>query len=103
MYGGQFALDIDPLVTHRGGDLRHVKNDLMPIHRAVYPAMEDSVTMATNAAKRLLKPEDVKDIGLFITATESSLDSSKSLSTWVHEALKLPTSCRNFEIKHACY
>lgn len=67
------------------------------------PAWEDPVTMATNAAYPLVSEEDRPAIGLLIVGTETPVDLEKPISTWVHRFLDLPTTCRNFEIKHACY
>ena len=38
-----------------------------------------------------------------MVATEASLDEEKPLSSWVHRWLRLPSQCRNLEVKHACY
>lgn len=66
---------------------------------------EDTVTMAAEAGWRLLKqsPKRVENIGLCIVATESSVDGAKPISIYIHELLALPSSCRVFEVKHACY
>jgi hydroxymethylglutaryl-CoA synthase len=103
LYAGQFYLDIAELAQARGQDPKHIVNNLMCERRSVYPVCEDAVTLAVNAAKRLLSPEDLKDIELLIVGTESAVDFGKPISTWVHRFCNLPANCRNFEVKHACY
>ncbi len=40
---------------------------------------------------------------MLITSTESGIDFSKSMSTYMHHYLGLNRNCRLFEIKNACY
>lgn len=103
LYAGRVCLDVAELAAARKADVAYVTGELMCARRSVYPVYEDAVTLAVNAARRLLSPEDVEQIELLITATESAVDFGKPLSTWVHRFCNLPTRCRNFEIKHACY
>lgn len=103
LYAGRFYLDIAELAQARGQDPKYIANNLMCERRSVYPVYEDAVTLAVNAAKRLLSPEDLKDIELLIVGTESAVDFGKPISTWVHRFCQLPANCRNFEVKHACY
>lgn len=102
VYPGQYYLDLEDLALARGIDGQSIKTDLLASERSVYPAWEDTVTMAVNAADPMLNTADRSAIGLLITATETSIDQEKTLSSWVHEALGLADDCRNFEIKHAC-
>ena len=51
---------------------------------------EDPITYAVNAAKPIideLSEEEKNKIEMVITATESSIDFGKSLSTYVHQHL----------------
>ncbi|MET8573374.1 hydroxymethylglutaryl-CoA synthase [Streptomyces sp. NPDC005012] len=67
---------------------------------------EDVVTYAVNAARPLteaLTPDERAGIELLVVATESGIDLSKSAATWVHRLLRLPDTCRLFEVKQACY
>jgi hydroxymethylglutaryl-CoA synthase len=61
------------------------------------------VTLAVNAAHPILTDDDRAKIGLLIVSSESAVDQEKPLSPWVHRYLGLPSSVRNFEVKHACY
>ena len=97
------ALDMRALCDARGHDPANIRDVMMIDQRSVSPPWEDPVTMAVNAALPILTEEDRRDIGLLIVASESGVDQEKPLSTWVHRYLGLRSSCRNFEIKHACY
>jgi hydroxymethylglutaryl-CoA synthase len=76
---------------------------MMIDERSLNPVWEDPVTMAVNAAKPMLTDGDRQAIELLIVGTESAPDQEKAASTWVHRYLGLKPSCRNFEVKHACY
>src|SRR6185369_15978150 len=71
--------------------------------RSVNPPWEDPVTMAVNAALPMLTDEDKRSIELCIIGSESGVDQEKPMSTWVQRYLGLPSTTRNFELKHACY
>ncbi len=103
VYPTALQLDLEELANARGYDVAHMKKELMVQQRGVNPSWEDPVTMAVNAAKPMLTKEDIDSIGLLILATETGLDHEKSLSSWVFHYLGLPSNCRHFEIKIACY
>lgn len=103
IYGTAASLDLAVLATARGFDIERLHNDLRVVERGVNPSWEDPVTMAVNVAKPLLSGIDPDKIGLLIIATETGLDYEKSISTWVHKYLGLPSDCRHFEVKSACY
>jgi len=103
VYGSQGALDIAALARARGLDPVAICARYLVDERTVCPPWEDTVTLAVNAARGLLTDEERDSIGLLIVGTESSVDQEKPISTWVHRALGLPSRCRNYEVKHACY
>jgi hydroxymethylglutaryl-CoA synthase len=103
IYPTALQLDLVTLANARGYDVAHMKKELMVEKRGVNPPWEDTVTMAVNAAKPMLTKEDIDSIGLLILATETGLDHEKSLSSWVFHYLGLPSDCRHFEVKIACY
>ena len=103
VYPTALQLDLEVLAKERGYDVAHMKKELMVEKRGVNPPWEDTVTMAVNAAKPMLTQEDIDSIGLLILATETGLDHEKSLSSWVFHYLGLPSACRHFEVKIACY
>jgi hydroxymethylglutaryl-CoA synthase len=103
VYPTALQLDLVTLAKERGYNVEHMRKELMVEKRGVNPPWEDSVTMAVNAAKPMLTQEDIDSIGLLIVASETGLDGEKALSSWVLEHLGLPSTCRHFEVKIACY
>lgn len=97
------AIDMPQLVEARGGNVREVVEQMLIDQRSVCPAWEDPVTMAVNAAQGLLDEDQRQTVGLLLVGSESGPDQEKALSTWVQRYLDLPDSCRNLEVKHACY
>ncbi len=101
LYSGTLCVDLAALA-----EFRAVSDQLLSrigfTRKSIVPAWEDPVTLAVNAARPLVDAAP-SPIGLLIVATESGLDDSKPLSTYVHRHLGLPSNCRNFEIKHACF
>ena len=102
-YPGSLVLDLSELAVRRGADPDYLHQELMTHERSVNPDWEDSVTMAVNAAKPMLTKADKDSIGLLILCTETGLDGEKALSSWAHRYLELPSDCRHFEVKCACY
>ena len=70
---------------------------------AVPAVDEDTVTLAVRAARMALKGVDLNEIGLCIVGTETAVDHSKPVASFVQGLLGLPTHCRVYETKHACY
>lgn len=105
LYGGRAYLDIAELAMARGGTLEELKRrQVAPYEvRAILPPYEDAVTLAVNAAERLLTDDDRDRIELIVVATESAVDLGKPISTWVQRFCRLPANSRNFEVKHMCY
>lgn len=104
-YGGRAYLDIRTLFGARQLDLRRFDN-LMLHRKSVALPCEDPVTFGVNAARPMLErlgAEVRGRIELLVSATESGLDFGKSISTYLHDHLKLSRTCRLFEVKHACY
>jgi polyketide biosynthesis 3-hydroxy-3-methylglutaryl-CoA synthase-like enzyme PksG len=60
---------------------------------------EDVVALAATAARPLV----TDDVRTLVVATESGVDMSKSVATYLHRLLDLPRNCRLFEVKQACY
>jgi len=102
-YPGSLVLDIGKLGAARGQDPIDLHDTMMIDERSINPVWEDPVTMAVNAARPMLSDADRQAIELLIVGTESAPDQEKATSTWVHRYLGLKPSCRNFEVKHACY
>lgn len=97
------ALDLPTLARARGVDPTATLDHLLVQERSVMPPWEDAVTMAANAAAPMLEGIDRDSIELLIVGTETPVDLEKPVSSWLQRLLRLPSRCRNFEIKHACY
>lgn len=100
---GTLSLDVGALAEARGADPDAVRAAYLADERAVLAPWEDPVTLAVNAARSALDPEDLERVELLLVASETSVDREKPLSTWVHRYLGLRPDCRNLEVKHACY
>jgi hydroxymethylglutaryl-CoA synthase len=103
LYGGRCYTAVSDVVAARGGKPEQVRDQLMCHERSVYPPWEDGVTLAVNASRRLLTPDEARDVELVVVGTESAVDFGKPIATWVHGWLGLPSTCRTLEVKHACY
>lgn len=97
------SLDLRRLAQARGVDPGQTLDHLLVQERSVMPPWEDAVTMATNAAAPLLEGVDRESVELLIVGTETPVDLEKPVSSWLQRLLRLPSRCRNFEVKHACY
>ncbi|RCG27069.1 3-hydroxy-3-methylglutaryl-ACP synthase [Sphaerisporangium album] len=105
VYCGLAQIPVRSLFEGRGLDLDRMGN-LMMRNRSVGLPFEDPVTNAVNAAVPIvdrLDPAERDRVEILITSTESGLDYSKSVASYVHEYLGLPRSCRVVEVKQACY
>ncbi|WBB80643.1 hypothetical protein O7606_04425 [Micromonospora sp. WMMD882] len=105
LYGGRAYLSIADLASARGNNLAELeRRQMVPYEsRSIIPPYEDPVTLAVNAAERLLTDDDREQIELVVVATESAVDFGKPISTWVQRHSRLPAHSRNFEVKHMCY
>ncbi|MCC2280649.1 3-hydroxy-3-methylglutaryl-ACP synthase [Streptomyces sp. ET3-23] len=104
-YCGLAWVDVADLLSARGLDTSRMPN-LMMCRRSVSLPCEDVVTYAVNAAQPLiaaLSPEQRDRVELVLVATESGIDFSKAVSSWVHDLLGLSRRCRVLEVKQACY
>lgn len=105
LYGGSSYIDVHELFRHRGLDPVRLEN-LMLGKKAVGLPCEDPVTNGVNAAKPILEKlseQEINQIEMLITASESGIDFGKSISTYIHDYLGLSRNCRLFEVKQACY
>jgi 3-hydroxy-3-methylglutaryl CoA synthase len=102
LYAGPWCVRFADIARARGHQARTLEAVGFE-SRSVLPPFEDPVTIAVNAARPIVDDLGRDTFGTLIVATESSVDYGKPLSTYVHRHLRLPESCRNFEIKHACF
>ncbi len=66
---------------------------------------EDTVTLAATAGERLLSAYGIElsRIGMLVVGTETGVDHSKAVASYVQGLLGLPKSMRTFDTQHACY
>ena len=102
-YTPHYYLDLRVLAKARGVDVNKYHTGLGQEKMAVIPPDEDVVTMAADAASRVLEDVNLNDIDLLLFATESAVDQSKATGIFVHRLLNLPSRCRVVELKQACY
>lgn len=105
VYAGLAQIPVPELFAGRGLDPHRLDN-LMMRQRSVGLPFEDPVTNAVNAARPIVEALDDAgraSIETVVTSTESGLDLSKSLASYVHEYLGLSRNCRLLEVKQACY
>lgn len=105
VYAGIAQIPVSALFAGRGLDTDRLAN-LAMAQRSVGLPFEDPVTNAVNAARPVLDALSTADrdsIELLVTSTESGVDLSKSVASYVHEYLGLPRTCRLLEVKQACY
>jgi hydroxymethylglutaryl-CoA synthase len=72
---------------------------------AVADPGEDTVALAATAASKLLHAHEVdrEAIGMLVVGTETGVDHSKPVASFVQGLLGLPRSMRTFDTQHACY
>lgn len=97
----RYFIEMSDLAVARGVPVEKYVDGLHQRQMSVAPPNEDAVTLGYAAASKIL--DDTSDIGLFIFATESSIDQSKSAGTFLLDVLQLPRSCITYEIKQACF
>lgn len=98
-------IDLTDLAQARGVDPSKYTVGLGQKEMAVPTPCEDSVVLAASAGQRLLRENgiDPNSIAMLVVGTETGVDHSKPVSSYVHQILGLSQSCRVFEVKHACY
>ncbi len=105
VYCGLAYIPVRAIFEGRGLDLGRLGNLMMEKRSISFP-FEDPITNAVNAAKPIvdaLSPEEKNRIEIVITSSESGIDYSKSITSYVHEHLGLSRNCRLVEVKQACY
>lgn len=105
VYAGVAQIPVAELFAGRGLEPERLGN-LMMTNRSVGLPFEDPVTNAVNAARPVLdalSDDERHSIELLVTSTESGLDLSKSVASYVHDHLDLSRNCRVIEVKQACY
>jgi hydroxymethylglutaryl-CoA synthase len=72
---------------------------------AVADPGEDTVALAATAAAKLLRANaiDASRIGMLVVGTETGVDHSKAVASFVQGLLGLPRTMRTFDTQHACF
>ena len=98
-------IDLHDLAVARGVPPEKLRAGLGVERMAIAAPEEDTVALAINAARRMFRLSGASpaEVGLVVTGTETAVDHSKPVASYLHGHLGLPSSCRVYETKHACY
>lgn len=98
-------LALEDLARARGIDPAKYTHGLGALEMAVAEPGEDTVSLAAAAARRALEIArlDPRDLGLLVVGTETGVDHSKPVASFVHGLLELPRTMRVYDTQHACY
>lgn len=102
-YTSNLYVDMAELAQARNEEVGKYLVGIGQSKMAVIPPSQDIVTLAANAAARILSPTDKESIDLVIVATESGIDNSKAAAVYVANLLGLSHQIRAVEMKEACY
>ena len=97
-------LPMEELARARGVEPSKFLSGIGIREMAVPSPAEDIVVLGANAGRAVLEEAGIspKDVGLLIVGTESAEDKSKPTATHIHELLGISSSCRVFDVMHAC-
>ena len=98
-------LDLTDLAHARGVDPAKYTHGLGAREMAVADPGEDTVSLAATAARRAITIADIEpaELGMLIVGTETGVDHSKPVASFVHGLLGLPRAMRVYDTQHACY
>lgn len=102
-YVPPYYVDMVDLAQARGVDPDKYMIGLGQRQMAVTTSSQDVLTLAANAAQKILSKEDKQKIGMVIVGTESAVDESKATAINLHHLLGIQPFARAFDIKEACY
>lgn len=102
-FSSAYYLDLKILAQERGVDAKKFNESLGQFRMGIAAPDEDIVSLGANAAHPLINKDNIDSIDTLLFATESGIDQSKGAGVFVHELLKLPSTCRVLELKQACY
>lgn len=99
------CIDLEVLAKARGVDPAKYLDGIGTWRMGVAPIDEDTVTLAARAASMAMTSAGAKpdEIGMLVVGTETAVDHSKPVSSFVQGLLGIGSRCRVFETKHACY
>lgn len=98
-------IDLGDLARARGVDPAKFTQGLGGVEMAVAEPGEDSAALAATAAAQLIRSRDVDParIGMLVVGTETGVDHSKAVASYVQGMLGLPRTMRTYDCQHACY
>ncbi|HSX19738.1 MAG TPA: hydroxymethylglutaryl-CoA synthase [Gammaproteobacteria bacterium] len=101
----QYALPLTEFARLRNVDAAQYTQTLGCEFMALCGPNDNVVSLAVRAAKRALANwgGSTDQIGMVVVASESAIDMSRPLSSWVMSELGLQGQIRAYEVKHACY
>jgi hydroxymethylglutaryl-CoA synthase len=101
----EYYLDLADLARIRGVDPDKYRVGLGCLEMAYAPPQKTIVPYMVEAVRRAMarSPVTWEEIGMIVVGTESGLDHSRPLSSFILEAFEKKGRMQSFEIKHACY
>jgi hydroxymethylglutaryl-CoA synthase len=98
-------VDLQELARARGVEPDKYLQGLGAREMAVAEPGEDTVALAALAARRALEAGATNrgDLGMLVVGTETGVDHSKPVASFVHGLLRLPAAMRVYDTQHACY
>ena len=98
-------LELATLAEARGVPVGKYVEGLGTRRMAIALPDEDTVTLAARAARMALSSSNTSpdSIGMLVVGTETAVDHSKPVASYVQGLLGVGQRCRVFETKHACY
>jgi hydroxymethylglutaryl-CoA synthase len=96
-------ISIEDLAIARGVDPAKYTQGLGAREMAIAEPGEDTVALAALAGKRALAAAGNIELGMLVVGTETGVDHSKPVASFVHGLLDLPKAMRVFDTQHACY
>jgi hydroxymethylglutaryl-CoA synthase len=98
-------IDLEDLARARGVDPGKYIHGLGAREMAVAEPGEDTVALAALAGRRALAASGLsrEQLGLLVVGTETGVDHSKPVASFVHGLLQLPAAMRVYDTQHACY
>ncbi len=98
-------IDLADLARARGVDPAKYTQGLGGLEMSVAEPGEDTAALAASAVAKLLTNRglDLARIGMLVVGTETGVDHSKAVASYVQGMLNLPQTMRTFDCQHACY
>lgn len=98
-------VDMVELARARGVEPGKYVDGLGAREMAVAEPGEDTVALAALAGSRALAASEIDrgSLGMLVVGTETGVDHSKPVASFVHGLLDLPRTMRVYDTQHACY